>query len=75
MAPATPSSPPVVLQRAAAVACLWFRASMRAMIMMLMSMLLMSMLLMRNARFWFRYVYPNRSALEAGGSRQVLRLA
>lgn len=23
-------------------------------------------------RFWFRYVYPNRSALEAGGSRQVL---
>ena len=23
-------------------------------------------------RFWFRYVYPNRSALEAGRSRQVL---
>ncbi|MXZ71228.1 MAG: ATP-binding protein [Acidobacteria bacterium] len=23
-------------------------------------------------RFWFRYVYPNRSALEAGGSRDVL---
>ena len=23
-------------------------------------------------RFWFRYVYPNRSALEAGASRQVL---
>ena len=23
-------------------------------------------------RFWFRYVYPNRSALEAGGSREVL---
>lgn len=23
-------------------------------------------------RFWFRYVYPNRSVLEAGGSRQVL---
>ena len=24
-------------------------------------------------RFWFRYVYPNRSALEAGASRQVLK--
>ena len=23
-------------------------------------------------RFWFRYVYPNRSVLEAGGSREVL---
>ena len=23
-------------------------------------------------RFWFRYVYPNRSVLESGGSRQVL---
>jgi hypothetical protein len=23
-------------------------------------------------RFWFRYVYPNRSSLETGGSRQVL---
>ena len=25
-------------------------------------------------RFWFRYVYPNRSALEAGLSRDVLAL-